>query len=57
MVIDATHRFARRSATWMLKSGMTGVQLQERLKIFSESHVTVIGEQVRDIRGQRKLPK
>lgn len=54
MLIDATHRFARRTALWMLKSGMSGKKLEERLSVFTEDHVKLIGEQVRDIRGQSR---
>lgn len=56
MVIDATERFARRTAQWLLTSGMTRPVLEERLKLFSEDHVKLIGEQIREIRGQ-KNPK
>lgn len=56
MVIDATKKFARRTAQWMMSSGMPRKELEERLKVFSEDHIKVIGEQVREIRGQ-KNPK
>lgn len=55
MLINASQRFARRTAVWMLKSGMSSKTLEGRLKVFSEDHVRMIGDQVRDIRGQ--LPK
>lgn len=51
MVIDASYRFARRTALWMLKSGMTSKQLTERLGVFHDEHVKKIGEAVREIKG------
>lgn len=52
MVIDAAQRFAKRTANWMLKSGMPGKKLEERLAMFEESHIRLIGEQARKVRGQ-----
>lgn len=57
MVIDASARFARRTAQWMLTSGFTRQVLEDRLKVFNDDHVKLIGEQVRDIKGQNKNPK
>lgn len=52
MVIDASHRFAKQTAIWMLKSGMPSKKLEERLGMFNESHIKMIGEQARKVRGQ-----
>lgn len=53
MVIDATKKFARRTAQWLLTSGMNSKQIEERLRRFDQDHIALIGEQGKEIRGKK----
>lgn len=52
MIIDARKRFARRSAGWMLTSGLGREELAKRLRSFTDEHVKLINQQAREIRGK-----
>ena len=52
VVIDATEKFALRTASWMLKQRYTKEQATERLQVFSKEHIQRIGAAARKLRGR-----
>ena len=47
MLIEARDRFAERTAIWLRNSRMTKEQVVERLKLFSDDHISLVGEKAK----------
>lgn len=56
-MIDATRKFARRTAAWLIKSKMPTGVVADRLSMFPEDHVKMVGEEASTIKGgKRRVP-
>lgn len=53
MVIDACDRFARRTALWIMRSGMGRDEAADRLRMFTPEHLRRITAQAKEIKGIR----
>lgn len=51
IVIDAAERFALRTAKHLLEAGMSKREVTERLRLFSDDHVLLIGQKVKEVKG------
>lgn len=51
MVINACEQFAERTARWMLSGKMDKIEAAKRLRLFSDDHVVMIGQKVKEIKA------
>lgn len=53
MVIDGCDKFAKRTALWIMQSGMSKDEAVERLRMFQPEHLRRITAQAKAIKGIR----